>query len=443
MPNTVAATRTPSASASANGATRPPEATEELNPFRIAQAQLDKAAKAMGLGPAMHAYLREPQRFLQVSIPVRMDDGSTRTFTGFRCQYNDARGPTKGGIRFHPDETADTVRALAAWMTWKCAVADIPYGGGKGGVVCDPKQLSPGELERLSRGWVRAVHQLVGTYKDVPAPDVYTTPQVMAWMMDEMSVIRGYNEPGFITGKPLALGGSAGRGDATAKGGMYALREAAAARKLDLKGATVAIQGYGNAGEHAHRLAVEMFGCKVVAVSDSKGGVHKPEGLDFQRLGEHKKSTGRVGGFPGSREITNEELLELEVDVLIPAGIENQLRADNAPRVRAQIVLELANGPTTPEADEALHQRGVLVVPDFLANSGGVTVSYFEWVQNLYGYYWGAEEVYEKLDRKMTAAFRAVHDTHVREKVDMRTAAYMVAVGRVAEAVQLRGLVTF
>jgi glutamate dehydrogenase (NAD(P)+) len=419
----------------------PVAASEDLNPFRIAQSQLAKAAKAMKLGPAMTEYLMEPQRFLQVRIPVRMDDGTTRTFTGFRCQYNDARGPTKGGIRFHPEETADTVRALAAWMTWKCAVADIPYGGGKGGVICDPKALSVRELELLSRGWVRAVHQIVGTYKDVPAPDVYTTPQIMAWMMDEISVIHGANEPGFITGKPLALGGSAGRGDATAKGGMYNLREAAKEIGLKLKGATVAIQGYGNAGDFAHKLVTEMLGCKVVAVSDSKGGIHDAKGLDYAKVHDFKHRKGHVQGFPGSRKVTNEELLELPVDILIPAGIENQITGRNAANVKAKIVLELANGPTTPEADLILHRNGVLQVPDFLANSGGVTVSYFEWVQNLYGYYWSAEEVYQKLDAKMTAAFHAVYSQHLKAKVDMRTAAYMVAVGRVAEAVKLRGLV--
>ncbi len=414
---------------------------EDLNPFRIAQSQLDKAAKAMGLDKDMHAYLREPQRFLQISIPVRMDRGGTKTFIGFRCQYNDARGPTKGGIRYHPEETADTVKALAAWMTWKCAVADIPYGGGKGGVICDPKKMSPRELERLSRGWVRAVHQIVGTYKDVPAPDVYTTPQIMAWMMDEISVIHGANEPGFITGKPIALGGSAGRGDATAKGGMYHLREAAKVLKMSLKGATVAIQGFGNAGEYAHKLVTEMFGAKVVAVSDSKGGVYNAKGLDFVALRDFKAKKGQVQGFPGTKKITNGELLELGVDVLIPAGIENQIRGDNAANVKAKIVLELANGPTTPEADVILDQNKILHIPDFLANSGGVTVSYFEWVQNLYGYYWSAEEVYEKLDKKMTAAFHAVHDKRKELKVDMRTAAYAVAVGRVAEAVKLRGIV--
>ncbi|MHB8632436.1 MAG: Glu/Leu/Phe/Val family dehydrogenase [Thermoplasmatota archaeon] len=416
-------------------------AVEELNPFRIAQAQLDKAAKVMKLDPAMHAYLREPQRFLQVTIPVRMDNGKTHTFVGFRCQYNDSRGPTKGGIRYHPAETADTVRALAAWMTWKCAVADIPYGGGKGGVICNPKDLSNGELERLSRGWVRAVQQIVGVDKDIPAPDVYTTPQIMAWMLDELSVIRGHNEPGFITGKPIALGGSQGRGDATAKGGMYALREAAKVIGLKLKGATVAIQGFGNAGEYAHKLVTEMFGARVVAVSDSKGGVYDPKGLDFAKLKEFKLRKGHVANFPGSRKVTNEELLELPVDVLIPAGIENQIRGDNAGAVKAKILLELANGPTTPDADLILHKNGVLTIPDFLANSGGVTVSYFEWVQNLYGYYWTAEEVYAKLDQKMTAAFHAVYDTRQRMTIDMRTAAYVVAVGRVAETVKLRGIV--
>ncbi|MEK6976077.1 MAG: Glu/Leu/Phe/Val dehydrogenase [Candidatus Thermoplasmatota archaeon] len=395
----------------------------------------------MKLPKAMHEYLREPQRFMQVSIPVRMDDGTTRTFQGFRCQYNDARGPTKGGIRYHPEETADTVRALAAWMTWKCAVADIPYGGGKGGVICDPKKLSAGETERLSRGWVRALHQIVGVTKDIPAPDVYTTPQIMAWMMDEISVIRGANEPGFITGKPLALGGSAGRGDATAKGGMYHLREAAKSIGLKLKGATVAIQGYGNAGDFAHKLVTEMFGCKVVAVSDSKGGIHDPKGLDYAAVHDFKHRKGKLTNFPGAKKLTNEELLELPVDILIPAGIENQLTRDNAANIKAKIVLELANGPTTPEADVVMHKNGLLVIPDFLANSGGVTVSYFEWVQNLYGYYWTADEVYQKLDAKMTSAFHAVYDTHKNMKVDMRTAAYVVAVGRVAEAVKLRGIV--
>ena len=416
--------------------------TEELNPFKIAQKQLDDAAKIMGLDPAIHAYLREPQRLLTVTIPVRMDDGSTKTFIGFRCQYNDARGPTKGGIRFHPEETVDTVKALAAWMTWKTSVVDIPLGGGKGGVICNPKELSVGELERLSRGWVRAVAQIVDPWKDVPAPDVYTTPQIMAWMMDELAVIRGHNIPGFITGKPLALGGSAGRGDATAKGGMYVLREAAKVQKVDLKKATVAIQGYGNAGYFAAKLVTEMFGAKVVAMSDSKGGIYSESGLNPEEVNAFKAENGTVQGFAGTKKITNEELLALKVDVLIPAGIENALTGKNAANVKAKIVLELANGPTTPEADVILAKNNVLVCPDFLANAGGVTVSYFEQVQNAYMFYWDAEEVYAKLDKKMTAAFKAVWDARNKYRCTMRQAAYVVAVGRVAEAVKLRGIVT-
>jgi len=415
---------------------------EELNPFKIAQEQLDQAAKKMRLRKDMHEYLREPQRFLQVRIPVRMDDGSTRTFTGFRCQYNDARGPTKGGIRFHPEETADTVKALAAWMTWKCAVADIPLGGGKGGVICDPKRMSPGELERLSRGWVRAVHQIVGPEKDVPAPDVYTTPQIMAWMMDELSVIRGHNTPGFITGKPLPIGGSIGRGDATARGGMFCLREAASRLGVDLRGAKVAIQGYGNAGQHAHRLVTELFGAKVVAISDSRGGIwNAQDGLDYAACKAEKDRTGTVQGVKGAKSITNAALLTSDVDILIPAGIENAITSQNAGKVKARIVLELANGPTTPEADQMLHKNKIHVIPDFLANAGGVTVSYFEWVQNTYGYYWKEEKVHRELDEKMTGAYAAVWDRHKRGRTDMRTAAYMVAVGRVAEAVELRGIV--
>lgn len=414
---------------------------EELNPFKIAQSQLDAAAKKMRLPKPMHEYLREPQRFLQVRIPVKMDNGVTRTFTGFRCQYNDARGPTKGGIRFHPDETEDTVKALAAWMTWKTSVVDIPLGGGKGGVICDPKSMSVGELERLSRGWVRAVHQIVGPEKDIPAPDVYTTPQIMAWMTDELSVIRGYNTPGFITGKPIPLGGSAGRGDATARGGMYCLREAAARLGVDLNTATVAIQGFGNAGQHAHRLVEELFGATVVAISDSRGGIHRPSGISFKEALAEKAASGTVQGLPDTQNITNEALLKLDVDILIPAGIENAITSRNAQHIKPKIILELANGPTTPEADRILHANGVHVIPDFLANAGGVTVSYFEWVQNTYGYYWKEEKVHRELDEKMVAAYDAVWNRHRRSRCDMRMAAYMVAVARVAEAVQLRGVV--
>ncbi|MCR4408137.1 MAG: Glu/Leu/Phe/Val dehydrogenase [Anaerolineae bacterium] len=415
--------------------------TEELNPFKIAQQQLDEAAKILKLDPATHALLREPMRELHVTFPVRMDDGSVRIFKGFRVQYNDARGPTKGGIRFHPDETIDTVRALAAWMTWKTAVVDIPLGGGKGGVICNPKEMSQAELERLSRGYIRALAHYIGPETDIPAPDVYTNPQIMAWMMDEYSIITGYNVPGVITGKPLPLGGSAGRGDATAKGGMYCIREAAKVLGIDLTQATVAIQGYGNAGQFAHKLITSMFGSKVVAVSDSRGGIYDPKGLDFEAVVAHKEKTGAVKGFPGAKEITNEELLELEVTLLIPAALENQIGAWNAGNIKARILAELANGPTTPDADEVLFNNGVFVIPDFLCNAGGVTVSYFEQVQNAYDYYWTAEEVYERLDQKMTAAFHAVHEMAKKYGVHNRTAAYLVSVSRVAEACKLRGWV--
>ena len=418
-----------------------PFLAEELNPFKIAQAQLDKAASIMKLDANVHQYLREPMRFLQVTIPVKMDNGKTTTFIGFRSQYNDARGPAKGGIRYHPDETADTVKALSAWMTWKCAVADLPLGGGKGGVICDPKKLSVGELERLSRGWVRAVAQIVGPEKDIPAPDVYTTPQIMAWMMDELSVIRGYNVPGFITGKPLGLWGSVGRGDATARGGMYILREAARVKKVDLSKATVAIQGFGNAGYFAAKLVRELHGAKVVAVSDSQGGIYSEKGLDAEKVLAHKEKNGTVVGFPGTKKITNDELLTLDVDVLIPAGIENAITSKIASKVKAKIQLELANGPTTPEADEILYKNGVLVLPDFLANSGGVTVSYFEWVQNITSDYWDEAQVHRRLDDKLTKAFKATHEAATKHKIDMRMGAYVVAIQRVAEAVKLRGIV--
>ncbi|MEM2937641.1 MAG: Glu/Leu/Phe/Val dehydrogenase [Thermoplasmata archaeon] len=412
---------------------------EELNPFKIAQEQLDKAAKVMNLEPGVHAILREPMRILEVTIPVKMDDGTIKVFKGFRVQYNDARGPTKGGIRFHPQETLDTVKALAAWMTWKTAVVDIPYGGAKGGVICDPKSMSEAEIERLSRGYIRAIGRFIGPEKDIPAPDVYTTPQIMAWMMDEYSKIVGYNAPGVITGKPIEVGGSLGRGDATARGGMFCLREAAKKIKLDLSKATVAIQGYGNAGQFAHKLVTEMFGAKVVAVSDSKGGIYDEKGLDFQKVLQHKEKTGSVINYPGAKDITNEELLELKVDVLIPAALENQITGNNANKIKAKIVLELANGPTTPEADEILYKKGILDIPDFLANAGGVTVSYFEWVQNINGFYWTLDEVYQRLDQKMTKAFWDVMEAMDKYKIEPRTAAYVVAVKRVADAVKIRG----
>ncbi len=411
------------------------------NPFVIAQRQLDEAAAILGLDPATHALLRDPMREFTVSIPLRMDDGSVRVFRGYRVQYNDARGPCKGGLRWHPDETIDTVRALSAWMTWKTSVVDIPLGGGKGGVTCNPKELSPTEQERLARGYIRAVWKILGEETDIPAPDVYTNPQIMAWMMDEYSTIRGHMVPGIITGKPLQLGGSLGRGDATARGGIYTVREAAQVLGLELGGAKAAIQGYGNAGQFAHQLADEILGMKIVAVSDSKGGIYKEEGLDFEATVQHKKETGSVVDMSGTSPVSNADLLELEVAVQYPSALENVLTADNADNIKAKIVAELANGPTTPEADKILHENGVYVIPDFLCNAGGVTVSYFEQVQNAYGYYWSLEDVHSRLDTKMTVAFHAVHEMAQKKKVHNRLAAYLVAVERVAEAAKLRGWV--
>ena len=385
--------------------------------------------------------LREPLRELHVTLPVRMDDGSFKVFHGFRVQYNDARGPTKGGIRFHPNETIDTVRALAAWMTWKTAVVDIPLGGAKGGVICNPKELSPGELERLSRAYIRQVGQILGPDNDVPAPDVHTTPQVMAWMADEFSFLRGQNEFGVITGKPLALGGSAGRTNATARGGMYCLLEAAQVLDIPLQGARVAIQGYGNVGSFAHQLMQASCGMKVVAVSEDMGGIYCEEGLDYGEVSAHKAHTGAVVDCPGSSPISNEDLLELDVTVLIPAAIENVITDQNADAVQARVIAELANGPTTPEADQILADKGTYIIPDFLCNAGGVTVSYFEMVQNAYGYYWPPEMVHTRLEKKMTAAFRAVHSGAQEHHVHNRLAAYLVAVTRVAEAMKLRGWV--
>ncbi len=411
------------------------------NPFAIAQRQFDEAAAILGLDEATREMLRWPMREFHFLIPVRMDDGSVRVFRGFRVQYNDARGPAKGGIRFHPEETIDTVRALAAWMTWKTAVMDLPLGGGKGGVVCNPKELSPTELERLSRGYIRQVARFIGANIDVPAPDVYTTPQIMAWMMDEYDIIKGHWEPGVITGKPVELGGSRGRIDATARGGIYTVREAAKVLGIDLRGQPAAIQGYGNAGSFAHKLAVEVLGMKVVAVSDSRGGIYDPDGLDYYQVVEHKRRTGSVAGFPDTTPISNEDLLELPVTVLFPAALENIITEENAPRIKAKIIAELANGPTTPEADVILHQRGVFVIPDFLCNAGGVTVSYFEQVQDAMNYYWPEEEVHQRLDEKMTKAFHDVYNMSQEAKVHNRLAAYLVAVSRVVQAMKLRGWV--
>src|SRR4030043_1273463 len=414
---------------------------EKLNPFKIAQRQLGEAAEILGLDPGLHAFLREPMREMHVSLPVRMDDGSVAVFKGFRVQYNTARGPAKGGIRWHPEETIDTVRALAAWMTWKTAVVDIPLGGGKGGITCNPKWMSEAEKQRLARTHMRAIASTLGVSKDVPAPDVYTTPQIMAWMMDEYETMVGHHHPGVITGKPICLGGSMGRGDATARGGVYVTREAARQLNMDLNGKTMAIQGFGNAGQYAALLASEILGLKLVATSDSKGGIYNEKGLDPKKVVDYKLKTGSLQGFPGADPISNADLLELKVTVLFPSALENVITATNANKIKATISCELANGPTTPEADDILHQNGVFVLPDFLANAGGVTVSYFEQVQNTYNFYWPLEEIHQRLDEKMTRAFQGVYFMYVKRKVNMRQAAYLVSVAKVAEACQLRGWV--
>ncbi len=437
---------------------------EELNPFKIVQKQIDEAAKIMGLEEEIHEILREPMRTLIVRIPVKMDNGRTKIFKGFRVQYNDAKGPTKGGIRWHPEENLDTIKALAAWMTWKTAIVDLPYGGAKGGIICNPKEMSNNEKERLARGYIRAIGKFIGPEKDILAPDVYTTPQIMAWMMDEYSKIAGYNAFGVITGKPLNIWGSKGRMDATARGGMFVLREGAKYIGIDLEekkenmykscedlekledeipkenAIKIAIQGYGNAGQFAHLLVTRLFkNAKVVAVSDSKGGIYCEDGLPFKKVVEIKKNTGSVVNYE-SKKISNEELLELDVDILIPAALENVIHKGNADKIKAKIILELANGPTTPEADEILHRKDVLVLPDFLSNAGGVTVSYFEWVQNITGYYWEYKEIYEKLDKKMRNAFWDVMNKQREyDNIHARMAAYIVSIGRVAEAMKDRG----
>ena len=415
--------------------------SENLNPFTIAQHQLDEAAGLLQLDPAMHAFLREPMRELHFSIPVKMDDGHTQVFRGFRVQYNDARGPAKGGIRFHPQETIDTVRALAAWMTWKTAVVNIPLGGGKGGVICNPRELSAGELERLSRGYMRVIARMVGLDQDVPAPDVNTNPQIMAWMLDEYETIHGHRQPGVITGKPLELGGSAGRGPATAMGGIFTIREMAKHLGINLQGATCAIQGFGNVGSFATKLATEILGMKVVAVSDEFGGIYSEKGLDYGVVSQHLKRTGKVVDCPGTEAVSNQDLLTLKVDVLIPAAIENQLTGENADKIQAKFVAELANGPTTPAADNILYDRGIPVIPDFLCNAGGVTVSYFEMVQNSYQFYWEEDMINDRLDKLMTKAFHDVIRMASSKNVDNRVGAYLVSVNRVAEAVRLRGWV--
>ena len=414
----------------------------KVNPFEMAQQQLLDCAKILKLDQGVVDILMQPQRQIQVSIPVKMDDGTTRVFQGFRVQYNNALGPYKGGIRYHPEETIDTVRALSAWMTWKCAVLNLPLGGGKGGIICNPKEMSKGELERLSRGYIRALWKNLGPDTDVPAPDVYTDGQIMAWMMDEYSVINGKNQFGLLTGKPLIVGGSLGRGDATAKGGLYTLREAAKELNLDLKKATVAILGFGNAGSFAATLVQEMFGSKVVAVTDSKGGIYDANGLDITAVSGHKTKTKSVTGFKGLKTLTNDEVMGLPVDIIIAAAPdEGAINEKVAPTVKAKVICELANGPTTPEGDAILFKNGVHVIPDFLCNAGGVTVSYYEMVQNMYMHYWTLDDVYAKLDAAMTQSYHNVLKASKEYKINMRQAAYVVAVARVVEGMKIRGWV--
>ncbi|HLN01264.1 MAG TPA: Glu/Leu/Phe/Val dehydrogenase [Bryobacteraceae bacterium] len=412
---------------------------ETLNPFEIAQAQFDTAADYLMLDDGLRTILKTPKRQLIVSIPVRMDDGRIKVFEGYRVQHNLSRGPAKGGIRYHPDVTLDEVKALASWMTWKCATVNIPYGGGKGGVRVDPKQLSLGELERLTRRYATEIAPIIGPDRDIPAPDVNTNPQTMAWFMDTISMFHGHTELGVVTGKPLSLGGSKGRHEATARGCQYTTRAACAVKRLTLKGAKVAVQGFGNAGSIAARLLHED-GATLIAASDSKGGIYNEHGIDPEAALRHKEETGSLVGFKGCDHITNHELLELRCDVLVPAALENAITLENAEHVRAKIVAEAANGPTTPGADQILREKGIFVIPDILCNAGGVTVSYFEWVQDLYGFFWTEHEVNNYLERTMNAAFKDVHAAAEKYRVDMRIGAYITAVARVAEATRVRGI---
>ena len=413
---------------------------EKANPFEEMKKMVDKAGKTLGLDAGTIEVMKSPKRELHVHFPVKMDDGSTKVFNGYRVQHNNARGPFKGGIRYHPQVDIDEVRALSSWMTWKTATVDIPLGGAKGGIICDPKKMSVGEIERMTRRYAEEISIIIGPEKDIPAPDVNTGGKEMVWIMDTFSKLRGYNCPGVITGKPQEVGGSLGRPEATSRGLVFCVREAAKRTGMNLKGATVAIQGYGNVGSFAHKLIERDFGSKVIAVTDSQGGIINEKGLKFEEVWAHKVKTGSVKNFPGSKPISNEEILELKVDVLLPCALENVITKDNAGKIKAKISGEGANGPTTFEADAILWKNGVLVLPDILANSGGVTVSYFEWVQNLYNYYWTEEEVNQRLDHKITVAFKGVWDMHEKFKCNMRDAAYLVAVKRVADAAKMRGL---
>jgi glutamate dehydrogenase/leucine dehydrogenase len=409
------------------------------NPFENSLEQLRIAAEYLKLDEGIHQILAHPKRELTVSLPVKMDNGKIKVFTGYRVQYNDARGPFKGGIRYHPGVTLDEVKALAAWMTWKTSVVDIPLGGGKGGIICDPKNMSQGELERMTRRFAAAIAPIIGPYKDIPAPDVYTNGQTMAWIMDTYSFLQGVASPGVITGKPISLGGSLGRDKATGRGAVFCTVEAAKVKKMDLKKATFAVEGFGNAGAFFSQI-LQTYGSKLMAASDSKGAIMSKNGMDADKLIAHKEKTGSVVGFPGSQPISGKELLQMDVDVLSPSALENTILPDIAKGIKAKIITECANGPTTPQADKILDANGVFLIPDILANAGGVIVSYFEWVQNLQRYEWTEAEVNSKLERQITSAFKATHEASLKHNTSMRTGAMIVAVGRVADAVKTLGL---
>jgi len=412
---------------------------EAPNIWAVAQSQFDHAADKLDLDDGMRRVLRVPQRELTVNFPVTMDDGNVMVFTGHRVQHNVSRGPGKGGIRYHQDVTLDEVRALTMWMSWKCACVNIPYGGAKGGVVVDPKKLSIREVEGMTRRFTTEISPLIGPDRDIPAPDVNTNAQTMAWMMDTYSMHHGYTIAGVVTGKPIAIGGSLGRNEATARGAVFTLLQASQVLNVSLTDARVAIQGYGNAGSIAATLLAEQ-GATIVAVSDSTGGIHNPSGIDPSRVSAWKREHGTVVGFPGTDEISNQEILEIDCEILVPAALENQITRHNAPNIKARIIAEAANGPTTPEADQILFERGVFLIPDILCNAGGVTVSYFEWVQDMQSFFWTEARINESLKEIMDRAFVSVYEMSQRHEVDMRTAAYMVAVARVAEATTLRGL---
>jgi len=415
--------------------------TESYNSFQVEQRQVIEAASILNLDKGTTELLAWPQREYKFTLPVKMDSGEVQVFHGYRIQYNYARGPAKGGIRFHPDETVDTIRALAGWMTWKTAVLDLPLGGGKGGVVCDPRNMSERELESLSRAYVRAVAQHIGIGKDIPAPDVYTNPQTMAWMMDEYEALLQRHEPGVMTNKPIPLGGSEARRDATARGGVITVREACKLLGVDPRG-SYAIQGFGSAGQRAALFHHDLLGGgKLIAVCDSTGGIYNPDGFNPKALVSHKLKTGSIIGFPGARPVPRDSILELDVDVLYPAALENAINQDNADKIKARIICELANGPTTPEADVILYKKGVHEIPDILASAGGVTVSYFEMVQDSYTYFWDEHLVHQRLDAKMTKAYHTVWQAVEEKRVQPRLAAMVVAVARVAEACKLRGWV--